>query len=106
MTSLSVLRQGAPYALFKAGFWKSDHDFPIAFRSNFLYGMHGFPDNKILLQAGYYYDVIVPNLVELISRNCWKLTYLVLLISRWLLLLFFRVTFLTSPILSNSLMFF
>jgi len=44
MTSSSVLRQGALHAHFHDGFWKSDHDFLIAFHSNFLPGMHGFWD--------------------------------------------------------------
>jgi len=29
------------------GLWKSDHDFPIAFLSNFLSRMHGFRDNEV-----------------------------------------------------------
>jgi len=57
MTSWWFLRQGTPQAIFHDGFWKSDNDFLIAFRSNFLSGMHGFRDNEVLLQAGY--DVIV-----------------------------------------------
>jgi len=36
---------------------KSDHNFSIAFHSNFLSAMHGFRDNEALLQARY--DVIV-----------------------------------------------
>jgi len=52
MTSSSVLRQGALQAIFHDGFWKSDHDLPIAFHSKFLSGMHGFRDNEVLLQAG------------------------------------------------------
>jgi len=57
MTSSWFLHQGALYAIYMTGFWKSDHDFLIAFQSNFLCGMHGFPDNEVLLQAGH--DVIV-----------------------------------------------
>jgi len=57
MTLSSVLRQGALHSHVQDGFWKSDHDFLIASRSNFLSGMHGFRDNEVLLQAGY--DVIV-----------------------------------------------
>jgi len=56
MTSSSVLRQGALHAIFHDGFWKSDHEFLIAFHSNFLSGLYGFRDNEVLLQAGY--DVI------------------------------------------------
>jgi len=43
--------------IFHDEFYKRDHDFPIAFHSNFLFGMHGFRDNEVLLQFGY--DVIV-----------------------------------------------
>jgi len=57
MTSSSVLRQGALHAIFHDGFWKSDHDLPIAFHSKLLSGMHGFRDNEVLLQAEY--DVIM-----------------------------------------------
>jgi len=52
-----ILPPGAFQAIFHDGFWKSDHDFLIAFHSNFLSAMHGFRDIKVLLQAGY--DVIV-----------------------------------------------
>jgi len=38
-------------------FWKSDNEFMIVICSNFLAAMHGFRDNKVLLQTGY--DVIV-----------------------------------------------
>jgi len=38
---------------FYDGFWKSDHDFLIVFHSNILSGMHGFWNNKVILQAGY-----------------------------------------------------
>jgi len=34
-----------------------DHDFLIAFHSDFSSGMHGFPDNEVLLLIGN--DVIV-----------------------------------------------
>jgi len=57
LTSSSVLRQGALQATFHDGFGKSEHDFPLAFHSKFVSGMHGFRDNEVLLQAGY--DVIV-----------------------------------------------
>jgi len=56
-TSSSVLRQGALHALFHDGFWKSDHDFLIAFHNNLSAVMHGFKYNGVLLQIGY--DVIV-----------------------------------------------
>jgi len=42
MTSSSVLRLRALHAHFQNGFWKSDHDFLIAFHSKFLSGMHGY----------------------------------------------------------------
>jgi len=45
------LRQGSLYAILHDGFWKSDHDFLIAFYSNFLSRMHGFLDNEVLLQV-------------------------------------------------------
>jgi len=32
---------------------KSDHDFMIAFHSNFLSAIHGFQDNEVLLQSRY-----------------------------------------------------
>jgi len=57
MTSSWFLRQGALYAISHNGFWKSDHDFLIAFHSNFLSAIHGFRDNEVLLLTGY--DVIV-----------------------------------------------
>jgi len=57
MTSSSVIRQGALHSHVHDEFWRSDHNFLIASRSNFISGMHGFPDNEVLLQAGY--DVIV-----------------------------------------------
>jgi len=57
MTSSSVLRQGALHAIFYDGFWKSDHDFPIASHSKFVSEMHGFRYNDVLLQA--VYDVIM-----------------------------------------------
>jgi len=44
-------------AIYHDGFWKSDHDFLIAFHSNFLSAIHGFRDNEVLLQAGF--DVIM-----------------------------------------------
>jgi len=60
MTSSWFLRQGAPHAIFHNGFWKSDHDFLIAFYCNFLVTMHGFRDNEVLLQTGYDVIVIYP----------------------------------------------
>jgi len=58
MTLSSVLRQGALHALFHDGFWKSDHDFLIAFHSNFLSWIHGFRDNEVLWPTGYEFIVI------------------------------------------------
>jgi len=48
----------SPPANFHNGFWKSDHDFLIAFHTNFLSRMHGFRDNQVSLQAGYNVIVI------------------------------------------------
>jgi len=48
---------GALQEIFLDGFWKSDHDFLIAFHTNFLSRVHGFQDNEVSLQVGY--DVIV-----------------------------------------------
>jgi len=48
---------GALQAIFHDGFWRRYYDFLIVFHGNFLYAMHGFQDNEVLLQAGY--DVIV-----------------------------------------------
>jgi len=57
MTSLWLRRQGALNANFHDGFLKSAHDLLIVFKINFLSGMHGFQDNKVLLTGEY--DVIV-----------------------------------------------
>jgi len=71
MTSSSVLRLRALYVLCHDGFWKSDHDFLIAFHSNFSSEMHSFRDNEILLQTGY--DVIVISPLGGVSRRfCWQ----------------------------------
>jgi len=67
MTSSAVLRLGALHAHFQNGFWKSNHDFLIAFHSNFLSGMHGFRDLVVLFQAGC--DVIVIYLPGGAARN-------------------------------------
>jgi len=48
------------YAILYDWFWKSDYDFPMAFRTNFLSGMHGFRDNEVLLQVRYNIIVISP----------------------------------------------
>jgi len=60
MTSSWFLRQGALNTIFHDGFWKTDHDFRIAFHSDFLSAMHGFQDNEVLLQTGYDIIVISP----------------------------------------------
>jgi len=39
----------------------------IVIHTNFLSGMHGFRDNKVLLQAGY--DIIVISPLEGASRD-------------------------------------
>jgi len=57
MTFTSVIRQGALHTHFHDGFRESDHDYLIAFHSNFLSGMYSFRDNEVLLQVGH--DVIM-----------------------------------------------
>jgi len=57
MTSSWFRRQGALNAIFNDWFWKSDRDLLIVFYYNSSSGMHGFRDNKVLLQARY--DVIM-----------------------------------------------
>jgi len=57
MTPSWFLSLGALQMIIHDGFWKSEHDFLILIYSNFLFVMHGFRDNEVLLQAGY--DVIV-----------------------------------------------
>jgi len=52
-----ILPPGAFRAIFHDGFCKSDHDFPIAFHSDFLSAMHGLRENEVLLPTGN--DVIV-----------------------------------------------
>jgi len=42
---------------FHDGFWKSDHHLLIVLHINFLYAMHGFRYNEVLLLAEY--DVIM-----------------------------------------------
>jgi len=69
MTSSWFLRQGAFHANLHDGFWKSDHDFLIAFHSNFLSVIYGFRDNVVLFQAGC--DVIVISPPRDAARNFW-----------------------------------
>jgi len=71
MTSWSVLRT------FYDGIWKSDHDFLIAFHSNFVYGMHGFRDGEVLLQAEYDVIMISPPgaLRTIFHVEFWKSDY-------------------------------
>jgi len=57
MMSSWLLHKGALQKIFHDAVWKSNHDFLIAFHSNFVSGMRGFRDNEVLLQAEY--DVIV-----------------------------------------------
>jgi len=45
---------------FKDGFWKSDHDFLIGTKSNFLSVKRDFRDNEVSLQAGYNVIAISP----------------------------------------------
>jgi len=51
---------GALQANFHDGFGKSDHDFLIAFHTNFLSRMHDFRDNEVLLPTGNDGIVISP----------------------------------------------
>jgi len=60
MTSSRFLRQGSLHAILHDGFWKSEHDFLMAFHSNFLSVMHGFRDNEVLLLTGYDFIVDPP----------------------------------------------
>jgi len=58
-------------AIFHDGFWKSDHDFLMAFHSNFISGMQGFRDSEVLLLTGN--DVIVISLLGGVShRFCYQ----------------------------------
>jgi len=74
MTSSWFLRQGSLHAILHNGFWQSDHDFQIAFHSNFLSGMHGFQENEVLLQAGYDVIVISPQgaIYAILHDGIWK----------------------------------
>jgi len=74
MTSPFFLSQGALTANFRDGFRKTDHDFLIAFHTNFLSRMHGFRDNEVLLQAGYDIMVISPlgALQAIFHNGFWK----------------------------------
>jgi len=60
MTSSWFLRLGALQMIIHDGFWKSEHDFMIVIQTNFLFMMHGFRDNEVLLQAAYVVIVIYP----------------------------------------------
>jgi len=74
-TSSWFLRQGALHAISHDGFWKSDHDFLIAFYSNFLTAMYGFRENEVLLQAGCDVIVISPPggaLHDILHNGFWK----------------------------------
>jgi len=63
--------EGAAHPFYE-GFWKSDHDFLIAFHRNFLSAMHGFRDNEVLLQAEY--DVIMISPLEGVSGDfSWRI---------------------------------
>jgi len=60
MTSSWFLHQGSLHAILLDGFWKSEHDFLIAFHSNFLSVMLGFRDNEVLLPTGYDFIISLP----------------------------------------------
>jgi len=71
---IAISSPGAPHTILHDGFWKTDHDFLIAFHSNFLSGMHGFQENEVLLQAGYDVIVISPLGVAhaILHNGFWK----------------------------------
>jgi len=72
MTSSWFCSQGVFQAIFHDGFCKSDHDFLIAFHSNFLSAMHGFRDNEVLFHTGYDVIVISP-LVGVSGDFSWRI---------------------------------
>jgi len=62
---------GSAPEIFHDGFWENDHDCLIAFHNKFLFVMHCFRDNEVLLQGGY--DVIVISPLGGVSRRfCWR----------------------------------
>jgi len=60
MTSSWFLSLVALQMILHDRFWKSEHDLLIVIHSNFLFVMHGFRHNEVLLQAGYDVTVISP----------------------------------------------
>jgi len=62
---------GALQAFFHDGFWKSDHDFLIAFHSKCLPGMHGYRDaiwlKGIVVNKGHQTRTAWPKR----STSCW-----------------------------------
>jgi len=58
MTSTWFLHLGALELIVQDAFWKSEHDFLIVIQSNFVFVMHGFRDNEVLLHARYDVNVI------------------------------------------------
>jgi len=61
VTSSSVLRQGEFRRFLMTDSDRViNHNFLIAFRSNFLSTMHGFRDNEVFLQAGHDFIMISP----------------------------------------------
>jgi len=52
--------KGSLHTILHNGFWKSEHDFLIAIPINFIFAMHGFRDNDVLMQAEYNVIVISP----------------------------------------------
>jgi len=73
MTSSRFLRQGTLQAIFLDGFWKSDHDFLIAFLGNLMSAMHCFRDIEVVLPTGYDVIVISPLPLQAIFHDgFWK----------------------------------
>jgi len=67
------------------GFWKSKYDFLILIHSNFLFVMHDFRDNEVLLQAGY--DVIV---ISPLGGASGEFSWRILIERAWLLMTFYK----------------
>jgi len=70
MTSAWFLRQEALQAIFHDEFWKSDHDFLIAFNSNFLCAMHGFWDHKAFWMDAEEEDKGKGAWIDSVKKDC------------------------------------
>jgi len=62
---------GGASANFHDAFWKSDHDFLIAFHTNILSRIHGIRDNEVSLQAGNDF-IVISSLLGVSHRFCWR----------------------------------